>query len=135
MFKIHSLTESDYDNILTKWWADWGWEAPLKDFLPLDGTCGLIVYDNDTPVCAGFLYVTNSKVCWVDWIISNKDYRKKPQRTDALLFLIASLTEAASKTGAKFVYALIKNKPLIEKYKSLGYTEGDSYTKEMIKYL
>jgi len=135
MFKIHSLTESDYDNILTKWWADWGWEAPLKDFLPLDGTCGLIVYDNDTPVCAGFLYVTNSKVCWVDWIISSKKYTDREKRKQALTLLVGALTDMCKRTGSKYCYALIKHPSLINTYKELGYSQGDSYTSEMIKIL
>ena len=79
--EIKALEDSDYENILCKWWKDWDWEAPPKDFLPDNGKGGLIVYDGDTPVCAGFIYVTNSAVSWVDWIISNKQYRKKPHRS------------------------------------------------------
>ena len=62
MFDIKQLQEGDYEKILVNWWNDWGWEPPQKDFLPEDGKGGMIVYDGDTPVCAGFIYVTNSKV-------------------------------------------------------------------------
>jgi hypothetical protein len=70
--EIRTLNSNDYDDILLKWWKDWGWDAPLKDFLPDNGTGGLIVYDGDTPICAGFVYVTNSSAAWVDWIVSSK---------------------------------------------------------------
>ncbi len=93
----------------------------------------MIVYDGDTPVCAGFMYTTNSAVAWVDWIISNKQYRKKPQRAEALTMLVGSLTGICENTGHRFSYALIKHNSLLETYKQLGYVEGDSYNKEMIK--
>ena len=132
---IRELNESDYDDILVGWWKQWKWEAPQRDFLPNDGKGGIIVYDKETPVCAGFMYLTNSKVAWVDWIISNKEYTKKPQRKDAIKLLVSSLTDICKKTGSKYSYALIKNQSLIGMYEELGYIKGDSYTAEMIKAL
>ena len=130
---IRPLTYTDYDDILVGWWNDWEWTPPVRGFLPHDGVGGMIVYDGDTPVCAGFLYLTNSQVAWVDWIISNKDYRD--HRAEALLMLIESLTNVCKSNGAKFVYALIKHEGLIKTYEKLGYIAGDSYNKEMIKSL
>ena len=129
------LKESDYEQILVGWWKDWKWEPPLKDFLPDDGKSGIIIYDNNTPVCAGFIYMTNSKVAWVDWIISNKQYTNKEGRKSALSLLIDTLTYIAQVSGSKFAYALIKHDGLIKTYESLGYIQGDSYNKEMIKVL
>jgi hypothetical protein len=134
-FNIRPLGETDYEDILVGWWKDWKWTPPLKDFLPSDGKGGVMVLDNDIPVCAGFVYMTNSKVAWVDWIISNKEYKKKPQRKEALDLLITTLTNICKDTGNKYCYALIKNKSLIKTYETLGYTSADSYTQEMIKAL
>lgn len=132
---IRLLKDTDYQEILVGWWSDWGWEAPAKDFLPEDGKGGLMVMDGDEPVCAGFTYVTNSSVAWVDWIISSKTYRKKPQRKEAINLLIETLTNVCKNSGGKYCYALIKNQSLINIYKELGYTKGDSYVGEMIKIL
>lgn len=132
---IRELNHDDYDNILVGWWKDWGWEPPQRDFLPNDGRGGIIVYDDETPVCAGFMYLTNSKVAWVDWIVSNKEYTKKPQRKDAIKLLVSALTDICKNTGSKYSYALIKNESLIETYKELGYIKGDTYNTEMIKIL
>jgi hypothetical protein len=134
-FIIRELNETDYNEILVGWWHQWKWEPPQKDFLPNDGKGGIIIFDEDTPVCAGFMYLTNSKVAWVDWIISNKEYTKKPQRKDAIKLLVSSLTDICKKTGSKYSYALIKNQSLIGMYEELGYIKGDSYTAEMIKVL
>lgn len=132
---IRELNETDYDNILVDWWKEWEWVAPQRDFLPDNGKGGIIVYDDETPVCAGFMYLTNSKVSWVDWIISNKNYTKKPDRHDAIKLLVSALTEICKKSGSKYIYALIKNNSLTSTYEELGYTKGDSYTSEMIKVL
>ena len=134
-FNVRELNSTDYDDILVDWWKEWGWEPPQKDFLPNDGEGGIIIFDGDIPVCAGFMYLTNSKVAWVDWIISNKKYTKKPQRKDAIKLLVSSLTSICKKAGNKYSYALIKNINLIGMYEELGYIKGDSYTGEMIKTL
>lgn len=133
VFNIKPLKETDYSDILVGWWGSWGWEPPHKDFLPDNGAGGICVFEDTTPICAGFLYTTNSGVAWVDWIISNKEYKKKPQRKQAIGLLIETLTNIAKNTGHKYSYALIKHKGLIDTYKSIGYIEGDKYTTEMIK--
>ena len=133
IFNVRVLNEEDYDTILLDWWKSWNWDAPQKDFLPDNGKGGIMILDGDTPICAGFIYVTNSSVSWIDWIISSKTYRKSPQRTDAIYLLIDTLTNLAKKNGSKYCYALLKHKGLIETYKKLGYISGDSYTQEMIK--
>jgi hypothetical protein len=133
MLNIRPLTYEDYDDTLTGWWADWGWTAPTRDFLPDDGVGGIMVLDGDVPVCAGYMYATNSRVAWVDWIVSNKQYRKKPQRGEAIKLLVSTLSEISKNLGNKYCYALIKHQSLIETYKELGYTKGDEYVGEMIK--
>jgi len=135
MFTLRPLDESDYDNILLGWWEDWGWVAPVKELLPQDGIGGVIVYDEDEPVCAGFLYMTNSKIAWVEWVISNKNYRKKPQRKEAIVYLIKTLTDIAKNNGATFAYTVLKNKSLSAIYEQVGYTDGDNNVKERVKVL
>ena len=123
---IIPLRESDYDNILCGWWTDWRWTPPSRDFLPDNGMGGFIVYDGDIPVCAGFM---------CDWIISNINYRDRQRRKYALEMLISKISNEAALLGKKYIYALIKNQPLINTYKKVGFVEGSSYTKEMIKKL
>lgn len=135
MLRVRALSENDYDNILVGWWNDWEWTPPSRDFLPDNGKGGLIVMDDDEPICAGFIYITNSKAAWCDWIISSRTYRKKPHRRDALKLLVSSITDICETRGYKYVYALIKNRPLIETYKEMGFTQGDTYSTEMIKKL
>jgi len=117
---IKPLSDSDYDNILCGWWKDWKWTAPAKDFLP---DMGYMVYYNDEPICAGYMYVTNSKVVLLEWIISNFKFKDRKIRKEALLMLVQTITSLAGTLD------------LIEIYQELGYQKGDSNTQEMIKIL
>lgn len=132
---IRHLNENDYDAILVGWWKEWGWDAPVRDFLPNNGTGGAIVFDGDTPICAGYLYMTNSKASWIDWIISSKTYTDREKRKFAISLLIEQLTSLSKDLGNKYAYALIKHQNLIKTYEEHGYIKGDSYQSEMIKIL
>lgn len=129
---VRPLEHSDYDT-LCEWWTDWRWTPPSRDFLPENGEGGFIVYEGETPICAGYLYTTNSKAAWCDWIISNFNYKDRQKRKDAIVLLVKTISDTAEAMGKKYVYALIKNKPLINAYKKVGFVEGSSYTHEMIK--
>ena len=130
---IRPLIAKDYDEVLCGWWKDWRWTPPSKDFLPEDGTGGFMVLDSEVPVCAGFMYETNSKAVWCDWIISNINYKDREKRKEALSLLIETISQTAESMGKKYIYALIKNKPLINVYKKQGFVEGSSYSHELIK--
>jgi|TARA_R110000823_G_scaffold229060_2_gene356135 hypothetical protein len=132
-FNIIKLKPTDYEEVLSDWWKDWRWPPPPKNFLPENGTGGLMVYDENTPVVAGFIYNTNSDVAWADWIISNFKYKNKKNRKEAIELLLNALENTATNMNKKFMYALVKNQPLIETYKKLGYNQGDSYSTELIK--
>lgn len=78
--------ETDY-NTIVKWWLDHD-EFPCPvDLLP---NIGFIVDD----IVAGFLYQTDSKICFVESLISKKDTNKEERRI-ALDKLMDSLVEAA----------------------------------------
>jgi len=132
---ILPLKESDYDEVLCGWWKSWRWTSPPKSFLPENGIGGFMIYDEDLPVVAGFLYNTNSDVAWADWIISNFNYKDKYKRKVAINLLLLALEERAKKINKKFMYALVKNKSLVNVYKEQGYEEASSYTTELIKKL
>ena len=98
-FDCRLLEEGDYENILTKWWHDWRWaEPPAKDSLPQDGLCGLMISKDGVNICAGFIFLTNSKTAWCEYIISNFEY-KEDDRGEAIEMLIHTLS---AKCGYKF---------------------------------
>jgi len=85
------------------------------------------------PVCAGFIIQTNSKVAWIEWIVSNKNFKEKLHRKDALNLLVQTLTDVAKKTGSTYAYTILKSPSLINIYKNNGYLGTEQNINEMIK--
>ena len=129
--KVRALQESDWDT-LQEWWTKWNWPEMNKDLLPLNGTGGLIVCKGDIPIAAGFLYLTNSKVTILDWIISNPKY-KELDRKEALVLLVDSFEEIAKVNGYNIIFSFTRNKNLIDIHKDLGYTVDQNPSYEIIK--
>lgn len=129
--KVRALQESDWET-LQSWWNAWKWPVMNKDLLPLDGCGGLVVYKNNTVIAAGFLYLSNSKVAWLDWIISNADYKEKDRR-EALELLILSLEDVAKQQGYSIIISIARHRGLINTHKKLGYTVDENPSYEISK--
>jgi hypothetical protein len=130
--QVRSLNYSDYDNFLCGWWEDWGWNAPTRESLPENGSGGFVVEVDETPVCAGFLYETNSNMAWCEYIISNKKYTKE-NRSEAIIMLINFIALSAKDRGFKFVFTGTNNNPLKNKYTQCGFIETDKGITHMLK--
>jgi hypothetical protein len=134
-FTIRQLNENDYDDIIVGWWKEWGWSPVPKDMLPDNGTGGVIIYDGDIPICSGYIYTTNSKHGWAEWVLSNKKYEDKEKRKAAIKLLIETLTNMLKEKGCKYCCALLHHEGLIKTYEDLGFIKGTVYSCEMIKIL
>lgn len=129
--QVRKLEETDWDT-LVNWWKWWRWPVMPKGFLPDNGTGGLMVYKEDTPIVAGFLYFTNSDGVLLEWIVSSPDYREK-DRKQALELLISTAEETCRLAGKKHMFSIGRNKHLIETHKKLGWTVDSSPSYELIK--
>jgi len=131
--EIRKLNKHDYHDILLEWWKDWGWKTPPKlDILPDEGESGVIVYQGDTPVCAGFIYTSNASLCWISWIVSNKQYRDRSKRKESIKALIETLSLVGKNLGAKYCYVNFDSPHLVKPSEELGFIKG-SITQEMFK--
>lgn len=134
MFSVRLLDDSDYDMLCT-WWKAWRWTAPPRDFLPQNGKGGYMVMKDDVPVVAGFIYFTNSSVCWSEFIISDFNYKDRESRKEAIRILIFELNEIARKKGFKYMYTVVKDDSLEKSYREMGYVNGSKKANEMFKIL
>lgn len=130
MFSIRLLTDDDYQNLFA--WAKWfRFPYPPKDYLPDDGRGGIMVIKDEIDICAGFLFFTNSKMAWLEFIVSNNEYKQK-DRKQAIQFLIKELTQIANRKGFKVVFTSLKNENLKKHFVECGYSIGSQNTTELI---
>ena len=134
-FDVRLLKDNDYSDTLVGWWKDWRWaEPPAKDSLPQGATCGVMVSRGDVDICAGFIFLTNAKTAWCEYIVSNFNYRED-DRHEAIDFLIESLSLIAKDKGYKYIFTSLNNSALIKRYEECGYIAGSKGCTEMIKIL
>ena len=127
---------SDYET-LKEWWAFWRFPAPSFYSLPQEDKenfCGVIAYKDDKEIASGFLYKTNSTLCWVEYIVTNP-MTSAEERSEGVQKVLNSLSELAIEFGYVAVFSSLKNENLINKYKDNGFVEGSKNTTEMIKIL
>lgn len=120
-FTTRNLTEYDY-NVLVNWWKFWRFTPPPQSILPNNGLGGIMIVDEyGYYSCAGFLYETNSKIAWIEYIVSNPNEKDKKTRNESLKYLILELTSIAEEKGYIATFSSIKNENLINKYIECGY--------------
>lgn len=129
-FKVRFMESGDYENMLP-WFQWWRFPSPLKEMLPDNGLGGLMVYNDDIDICGGFLYETNSDIAWIEYIVSNPEYKSK-DRSYAIKYLIHSLQMLAASRGYKILFTSVKNESLIKHLEEEGFVVGSSGTSEMV---
>ena len=126
-----TLTESDYE-ILSGWWKAWGWPVMAKDMLPDNGTGGIMVENKGENIVAGFLYWSNSKLVWLDWIISNPNADKKI-RKQAIEMLILTAEQMVKDAGSKYIMSISRSNSLLRIHEKIGWSIDKTPSHEMIK--
>ena len=134
---VRRLQDSDWD-MLQEWWLGWpGWVPPQKDFLPGDGTGGLIVEKDNKPIVGGFLFLgVDLKIAYFGWIVSNPKYREK-DRDLAMEMLITKSEEFCKSIGKKYLCSFVnKQSPtLLRAHKKLGWDISKVTSHELTKIL
>jgi hypothetical protein len=128
---FRSLREEDY-NIICGWWKWWKWPALPKTALPNNGKGGFMVEKNNIPIVSGFLYISNSKMAMLEWIVSNPYYRES-DRKEAIELLINKVEDFCKDIDVKHIITLGRNKHLIQTHKKLGWTVDKTPSYEIIK--
>ena len=127
------LKKEDY-KIICEWWEWWKWPVIPKDMLPDNGESGFLIEKNNIPIVSGFLYITNSKVVLLEWIVSNPKYRED-DREEAIELLINSVEQLCRDMSTKYIFSIGRNKHLVETHKKLGWSVDKKSSYEIIKKL
>ena len=129
--KTRTLLEEDY-SMLEKWWSAWGWPAVSKDILPDNGTGGVMVEYKGKPIVAGFIYWSNSGLCWFDWVVSDPEGNKRA-RPFAVKFLIQTIEQMVKDAGKKCIMSISRSNSLLKIHKKLDWVVDEKPSYEMIK--
>lgn len=98
-----------YQENLKKWWTDWGFPIPPYEYLPTN----LVVayHDGNEPCAAGFIYQTDSKIAWLEWIVADRQITKG-RRAEALDAMIEGSKAVSVILGATALFTSSKSKSL-----------------------
>lgn len=116
----HFDSQKDYQDVCV-WWKKHKWNPMPLDFLP---TLGRIVEDEENKYSAGWLYSTDSKICLLEFVISNPDSNRK-KRSESVDILIKDLIQKASELGFGAVVSSIRHPVLLHRYKKQGFEIAD----------
>jgi hypothetical protein len=129
--EFRPLQDKDYETIC-EWWKWWRWPIVEKQNLPNNGTGGFMIEKNGTPIVTGFLYITNSNLTWLEFIVSNPEYKHK-DRKQAIELLINKIEDLSRSLGKNTIFSIGKNKHLIETHRKLGWSIEEKPSYEIVK--
>ena len=126
-----TLTKSDWET-LSDWWKAWKWPVMAKDMLPDNGTGGIMVENEGENIVAGFLYWSNSKLVWLDWIISNPKV-SRDIRQEAIKKLILTAEHMTKQAGSKYMMSISRSNSLLKTHEQMGWNVDKTPSHEMVK--
>ena len=109
----------DYD-IIQQWWTLHGSFAPKPQHLSSTG----IIIEADDPLCAGWLYNTDPKICVFEFVVSNPNV-SKDLRDAALTLLIEEIKKLAFQRGYELIYSSVKGMKYINRLQAAGFIIAD----------
>lgn len=120
--------EDDYKD-LSEWWVAHKWPVVPQEMLP---KMGMVVEDEGgVKCCAGFMYQTDSRLTWIEWVVSNPEVSLR-KRVKAVDMLVGGLVELSKACGYKIRFSSLKSKGLIKIYEKHGFSQTDQGMTTMI---
>jgi hypothetical protein len=86
------------------------------------------VHLENIPIAAGFIYLTNSKLAFINDIIYDKDKDEKLLH-NSLDLLIVAFEQTLKELGFKSIIVIGTNEMLNDSYKALGWKEDEIINK------
>lgn len=121
---IRDLEKDDYPT-LVGWWEAQKFPVPPEVILPSTG------YMSDE-MAAGYLYLTNSRIAWLEWVVADPKAPKCP-RSKAIDEVVNHICNAAKITGAALVFTSANLFPFCERLRRLGFKDGDQKTNHFVR--
>ena len=130
------IEERDVDYIQSLYTKIEGFRMPARPNLPGNGLDGFVAVKEGVIVGATYVFMAaNAPYCWIEWSISDKEYRGK-DRKDILPGLIDYACEEMKQAGYQVAFAFASEpQKLIEKYEAAGFEHDGHWCRELIRWL
>lgn len=93
-----------------------------------------VCYREEVPIYAMPFWFTDSKVCVIAFVVSNKKVSYN-QKKGGLDFLISEIIKYAKRKKLKTIYSTTKTESVIESFKNNGFIHGDLDSSQFFKTL
>lgn len=120
-YNVRAFTPEDHKTVAT-WWTAQKWPVIPMDLLPT----GIVVEYEGAPVAMGWLYKSNSKMAYMEWLVADPLADKTVKGT-CLDILVQAIISEAKKDGYTTIFTNTSHPKLIERYTNMGFkvTEGN----------
>lgn len=117
-----------YDT-LSDWWKAYNWQPVHPRMLPEDGY--VVTYDTK-PICAAFLYKTDSCIAWAEWIISDPT-AERGAKDESLDMLLNHLWTKARQQGFTVLFTSTNMEKLKTRLSRVGFTQTDQNVTQFMR--
>ena len=122
MVKAKRFDLSKHYDIIQQWWINHGSFPPEPEHL---APIGVMVEVEGKPICAGFLYNTDSKICVFEFVVCDP-FASKNNRSKGLRHLIKRIKNLAEELDYSLIYTSVGIQPYIKKLKEADFKEIDT---------
>ena len=118
--------------MLAGWWKARSWLAVPEEYLP---EIGYVIYEDEFPVLAGFLYFPSKTLAWTDWMVANPEATKE-QKDKAFPILFDLVESVAKEMGALVMFTgARKGHPYQKRAQTAGFDVADEEMVHLYKRL
>lgn len=111
---------AEHHPTLASWWEAHGWPVIPMSSLPARG----LLVGEENPVVAGFLYITDSDIGIMEWIVSDPK-SSIFERSKSLDYLIEELCTLGKTLGCRLLLTFLKHDGLMKRVEKLGFVQTD----------
>tara|TARA_R100001463_G_scaffold59186_4_gene111481 strand:+ start:200 stop:682 length:483 start_codon:yes stop_codon:yes gene_type:complete len=106
---------------LVKWWESYDHMlVPSQELLPENGQMGLAIEKDGRMMAAAFVYLTNSDMGYIDFLVSDPNYKGR-DRFEIITMLIEACSELAVELGCRIIWAMTTYDSVIKRCEKLDH--------------
>jgi hypothetical protein len=119
-YNVRPIRVEDYVDLI-EWWKSYDHvEIPSSDLLPNSGLGGLAIEKNGKMIAAAYVYLTNSAMGYIDFLVSDPNYKGK-DKFKILLKLMEDCTAVALQQGCRIVWAMTTYQVMADIAEEMGH--------------